>query len=143
MPGSKRFNIRVYGIWMREGQILVNEELIRGESIVKFPGGGMEWGEGTIECLKREWQEEFGIDIEVTDHFYTTDYFQPSAYDDSQVVSIYYWVDSQAHPAKIVNQQEGDKAYWLPIQDIEFDTFPLPIDRIVGNMLCKLFGTAK
>ena len=89
---DKRFNIRVYGIWIQDNKILVNEEMIRGKQIIKFPGGGLDWGEGIKNCLVREWKEELNIDIEVLSHFYTTDFFQPSAYDNSQVISIYYFV---------------------------------------------------
>jgi 8-oxo-dGTP diphosphatase len=86
---EKRFNIRVYGICIQGGKVLINEELIRGQKVIKFPGGGLDWGEGTIACLKREWREELAIDINVTGHFYTTDFFQDSAFDNSQVISIY------------------------------------------------------
>ena len=34
--------------------------------VTKFPGGGMEFGEGTIDCIKRECMEEFGEEVEVT-----------------------------------------------------------------------------
>jgi 8-oxo-dGTP diphosphatase len=68
---NKRFNIRVYGLWIHNSMVLVNEEVIRGfnRTVVKFPGGGLEQGEGTIDCLKREWKEELGIDIGVLQHF--------------------------------------------------------------------------
>jgi hypothetical protein len=37
-----RFNIRVYGIWIEDGQLLINEELIRGRRVIKLPGGGLD-----------------------------------------------------------------------------------------------------
>lgn len=90
-----RFNIRVYGILVNSaGQLLVSDEIIRGHPVTKFPGGGLEFGEGTRDCLKREFFEECGIEVKVGDHFYTTDFFLPSAFDRSQVISIYYLVSS-------------------------------------------------
>ncbi len=134
---EKRFNVRVYGIWILDDKVLVNEELIRGEKIIKFPGGGLEWGEGTIDCVKREWKEELGIDIEVLDHFYTTDFFQQSAFDSSQVISIYYLVTA-TNPDTIVNHVENERTFWMDTEDITEETFTLPIDRKVGYMLYKM-----
>src|SRR5207344_3401209 len=91
-PGS--FNIRVYGLLINEQrQVLVSDEYIRGDYFTKFPGGGLELGEGTRDCLKREFKEETGLDVIVGDHIYTTDYFQQSAFNpNDQIVSIYYFV---------------------------------------------------
>jgi len=137
---EKRFNIRVYGIWMHEGKLLVNEELIRGQKVIKLPGGGMDWGEGTIDCLKREWKEELALDIEVIDHFYTTDFFQPSAYDQSQVISIYYLITAPV-PETFVNHVEAERTFWLPLHKLTPDTFTLPIDKKVGEMLQVIFSS--
>lgn len=136
---EKRFNIRVYGIWINDGRLLVNEELIRGNKIIKLPGGGMDWGEGTRDCLKREWQEELGIDIEVGEHFYTTDYFQPSAFDNSQVMSIYYLVSANPD-SEIKNLLENERTYWIPLSEVSADSFTLPIDKIVGGMIKQHFA---
>ena len=133
---DKRFNIRVYGIWIERGKILVNEELIRGKKIIKFPGGGLDWGEGIKDCLVREWKEELGLDIHVLDHFYTTDFFQASAYDNSQVISIYYMVTS-AVPAVIINHVANERTYWMDVKEVSPDTFTLAIDKVVGGMLQK------
>ncbi len=131
---AQRFNIRVYGIWLLNGCVLVNEEWIRGKKITKFPGGGLEFGEGTLDCLKREWQEELGMDITVGQHFYTTDYYQPSAYDDSQIMSIYYRVEGDPELA-LTNKNENERTFWVPIVEINADLFTLPIDKRVGGML--------
>lgn len=137
---TKRFNVRVYGIWIHNNRVLVNEELIKGRNIIKFPGGGLDWGEGTIACLKREWKEELDMDIDVLDHFYTTDFFQHSAFDDSQVISIYYFVSGTNPEAAIININEAERTYWMPLQEVSADTFTLPIDKHVGNMLRMMFG---
>jgi len=131
----KRFNVRVYGIWLHENKLLINEELIRGRKVIKFPGGGLELGEGTIEGLKREWKEELNMNIDVLAHFYTTDFFQQSAFDDSQVISIYYLVQGNDPLAAITNHEQNERTYWINTSEITSDTFTLPIDKIVGEML--------
>jgi 8-oxo-dGTP diphosphatase len=86
------FTIRVYGILINDNkQVLVSDEYIRGSYYTKFPGGGLEFGEGTRDCLKREFKEEMDLDVEIGDHLYTTDFFQMSAFrPDQQIISIYY-----------------------------------------------------
>src|SRR3989337_3599557 len=88
-----RFNVRVYGLLItEEKQVLVSDERIRGGLYTKFPGGGLEYGEGTRDCLKREFMEEMNLSVEVGDHIYTTDFFQVSAFNPShQIISIYYF----------------------------------------------------
>jgi ADP-ribose pyrophosphatase YjhB (NUDIX family) len=131
-----RFNIRVYGIWIKDGQVLVNEELIHGRKVIKLPGGGLELGEGTLDGLRREWMEELGLEVVILSHYYTTDFFQQSAFDDSQVISIYYLVTGDTN-AVIQNTQDNERTYWLSLGEMTGDTFTLPIDRVVGGMLLK------
>ena len=90
------FNVRVYGILINEKkQVLVSDEYIRGQYYTKFCGGGLEFGEGTRDCLKREFLEEMNLNIEVTRHLYTTDFFQKSAFHpQQQIISIYYLVNA-------------------------------------------------
>src|SRR5438128_11218936 len=88
-----QFNVRVYGILINEKkQVLVSDEFIRGNYYTKFPGGGLEFGEGTRDCLRREFKEEMNLEVEVGDHIYTTDFFQLSAFHPGQqIISIYYF----------------------------------------------------
>lgn len=137
---ATRFNIRVYGIWIHEDKLLVNEELIKGQTVIKLPGGGLDFGEGIADCLKREWKEELSLDIEILSHFYTTDFFQQSAFDDSQVVSIYYNVAASEVPEEIVNNEANERAYWMDVKEVTASTFTLPIDKIVGNMISRIYG---
>lgn len=129
-----QFNIRVYGLWITDGKVLVSKEKIRGQSILKFPGGGLEFGEGTIDCLKREFMEELQIPINVNDHFYTTDFFQPSAYDSSQVISIYYLI-SPAMPFELPVINDREHFFQLEINEALTASISLPIDKIVAEML--------
>ena len=104
------FNIRVYGLLITEdNKVLVSDEYIRGDYITKFPGGGLEFGEGTRDCLEREFMEEMNLQVTVGDHLYTTDFFQMSAFSPGQqVVCIYYRV----HPLEDIK---------VPIRSKEFD----------------------
>ena len=62
-----------------------------GEEVFKFPGGGLEYGEGLIDGLSREFEEEMGQKIYNVKHYYTTDFFQRSSFKyTDQLLSIYY-----------------------------------------------------
>jgi 8-oxo-dGTP diphosphatase len=112
------FNLRVYGILINEKkQVLVSDELIRGNYYTKFPGGGLEFGEGTKDCLRREFLEEMNLNVEVGDHIYTTDYFQVSAFNPGhQIISIYYH-------AKALEEIK------CPLRDKEFDPIAIGFDE--------------
>ncbi len=87
------FNVRVYGILMNDrDEVLISDERTENVSFTKFPGGGLEYGEGIIDALKREYLEETGMHIEVLEHIYTTDFFEKSSFNESQIISIYYLV---------------------------------------------------
>ena len=90
---SSKFNVRVYGVLISDGAVLVSDEYIKKNKITKLPGGGLEFGEGTKDCLIREFKEELDLNVEIMEHFYTTDFFVTSSFDThSQVISIYYLV---------------------------------------------------
>lgn len=130
-----RFNIRVYGLWIQEGSgILVSEEIIGSRKIVKFPGGGLEPGEGTVDGLKREWMEELNVEIVIDDHFYTTDFYQRSAWDDSQVLSIYYKLRPLS-PVAVPFHNGTEYFYFHALDRGLTELLSLPIDKIVAQKL--------
>ncbi len=146
----KGFNVRVYGILVHENKLLVSDEHIKGMNVTKLPGGGLEYGEGTIECVVREFKEELDLDIEVVSHFYTTDFFVNSAFSsNNQVLSIYYIVKpkEEFNPKNIrfkiatelfdfEQKIEGAQSMrWVSLDSISDNDFTLIIDKRIGEML--------
>lgn len=147
------FNVRVYGILINdENQILVSDEYIRGKFYTKFPGGGLEQGEGTRDCLKREFKEEMNLNVEVLEHLYTTDYFQESAFNpQDQIISIYYFVkalepirfhltnskneftEEQLNIYKQTSQIETFR--FIDLENFSEEDVSLPIDKTVASIL--------
>lgn len=85
-----KFNIRVYGIFINEKhELLVTDEFQLGTKMTKFPGGGLHFGEGTADCLRREMREECNQEIERITHYYTTDFYQKALFfENHQLISI-------------------------------------------------------
>lgn len=134
------FNIRVYGLLIQQNKILLCEEIIHGNKIIKFPGGGLEFGEGTINCLKREFKEELGIEISDISHFYTTDFFVESIFRSTdQVISIYYKVvyedliDLSKYNTSEIN------FFWKELNELNVEDVTLPIDKVVVELLASSY----
>ncbi len=147
------FNIRVYGILINEHhEVLVSDELIKGNYYTKFCGGGLEIGEGTINCLVREFKEEMNLEIEVISHLYTTDFFQKSLFNPNhQLISIYYLVkamepinvpirttafefdETQLNIYKKTGQIESFR--FVNWNEFSAETMTLPIDKIAAKMV--------
>ena len=93
-PEIKHFNIRVYAVIMKDNRyVLLSDEYMMDMKMTKFPGGGLNFGEGPADGVRREAMEEFKQEIEIIRHYYTTDFFQRSMFfNDHQVISIYWLV---------------------------------------------------
>ena len=149
------FNIRVYGILINEKkQVLVSDEYIRGNYYTKFPGGGLEFGEGTRDCLQREFKEEMDLDVEVGEHLYTTDFFQMSAFNpEHQIISIYYAAKAlepikaplrdkafdfdEAQLSVYETKKEIETFRFINWEDFSAESVTLPIDKVIATIVKK------
>jgi len=149
------FNIRVYGILTDEKQgVLVADEIVRGGYYTKFPGGGLEFGEGTRDCLKREFMEEMGLNVNVGEHIYTTDFFQMSAFNpEHQIISIYYYAHAleeikaplREQPFQFDENQmktyentgETETFRFISWEEFSPESVSLPIDKVVAELVKK------
>lgn len=140
-----QFNVRVYGLLINNnGELLISDEQEYGMQITKFPGGGLEYGEGLIEGLKREFVEECNAEVEVINHFYTTDFFVKSAFNDSQIISVYYVVNNLSSlnlsfktiPFDFEGEGEILQAFrWIKLTDLKVEDFTFATDQHVAKLL--------
>ncbi|MFN6375473.1 MAG: NUDIX domain-containing protein [Chitinophagia bacterium] len=152
------FNLRIYGILITDdNQVLVSDEYIRGGYYTKFPGGGLEFGEGTRECLAREFMEEMNLPVRVGEHLYTTDFFQMSAFNpDHQIVSIYYRVypleeikvplrdrpfDFDEQQLAVYQEKRETETFRLvPMEEFHAGSVTLPIDKVVSEIVKSMYS---
>jgi len=148
-------SIRVYGILINEQrQVLVSDEYIRGNYFTKFPGGGLEVGEGTKDCLAREFIEEMNLKVAVGEHIYTTDIYQQSAFNAAhQILSIYYFAkaieeikvplrnkifDFDEQQLKIYESTKQIETFrFINWTDFSSEAMTLPLDKIAAGIVKK------
>jgi 8-oxo-dGTP pyrophosphatase MutT (NUDIX family) len=142
----KYFNLRVYGLIINEKlEILLSDECRFGHFFTKFPGGGVEKGEGVIDALHREFREELNLEIEQATPFYYNDFYQESAFrKEDQIVSFYYLVKCDNSKIKVKTyeipfQEETEKQRWISIGFLKENDLTFPIDKVVVDKLKKHF----
>ncbi len=151
MSSDGNFVIRVYGIVVNNKlEVLLSDEFQLGMRMTKFPGGGLEYGEGTIDALKREIREECnGQEIKNIKHFYTTDFFQEALFHhNKQLLSIYYLAEISGRVKFKVSEnhfdfneeKNGSQSFrWVKIKNLNEDDITFPIDKFVAGKLKKYY----
>ena len=130
------FNVRIYGLLVHENRLLIIREPFAGMIIDKFPGGGLEFGEGTIDCLKREFKEELNLEIEVLEHIYTQDFFLASRFDENeQILMIYYKVTAKDIAQLEVLDPDIQTLIWKDLNEVTTKDLSLPTDKLVLEMV--------
>ena len=139
-----RYNLRVYGLLRNEDKILITHENRAGMIMTKFPGGGLEMGEGLADCLVREFEEELKVTVSVGDLFYVNEFMQVSKFNAAdQLISFYFWVhieDLEEIPTqeKIGELKKAQQIFqWKEISKLKPENFTFPIDKIVSERLAN------
>ncbi|MCX8524967.1 NUDIX hydrolase [Chryseobacterium formosus] len=132
-------NVRVYACVVKDKKVLTLFEEYAGQPLMKFPGGGLEYGEGLTDCLKREFEEELNVHIEIVEHLYTQEDFLVSRFkSNEQLLTIYYMVNITNEEDFIILDPCIEKIDWIPI-DVSENPFTLPVDKIVFDKLKEKF----
>ncbi|HQV01735.1 MAG TPA: NUDIX domain-containing protein, partial [Bacteroidia bacterium] len=136
------FNVRVYGLLIHQQNLLLADESFAGKTFTKFPGGGLQFGESTVDCLKREFMEEYGWDVIVKQHFYTTDFFVPSVFDArQQVLAVYYFVEVNETLLSFnsLHALDGSGSLrWKSLNTLVIADVTFPIEKHVVHLLLQL-----
>ncbi|MBD1421778.1 MULTISPECIES: NUDIX domain-containing protein [Sphingobacterium] len=144
------FNVRVYGLLITDTkEILISDEKTLNVSFTKFPGGGLEYGEGLIDALKREFMEECQLEIDIVRHIYTTDFYEKSSFNDSQIISIYYQVqakspilfDIKTSPFDFSKEKQQEKMEvfrFMPIDGLQEADLTFKTDKMAWHQFKEL-----
>ncbi len=114
--GRSRFQMRVAGLAFRDGHVLVHRAV--HESFWTFPGGRAEIGETSEDTLRREMQEELGVDATVVRLLWSVENFFHYEERDWHELGLYYLMELPASfpfdPQEIVHRVQDDD------NDLEF-----------------------
>ncbi len=147
MKNPETFIVRVYGIILNaEHEVLLTDEFQLNRKMTKFPGGGLEYGEGTIDCLRREIREECnGQELKNIRHFYTTDFFQQAFFfEKQQIISIYYLAELKNTVSFTISRKQfdfekmenGSQSFrWIKLNELKEGDLSFPIDKFVAGKL--------
>lgn len=123
--------IGVAVIWNDQNQILIDRRRQEGllGGLWEFPGGKIEPGETVEACIRREIQEEIGIDIEVGDRLITIDH----TYTHFRVtLNVHHCRYMSGEPRPI----ECDEVRWVTVDELEQYPFPKANVQIIEAIRC-------
>ena len=117
------------GLIWKEGKILIatRPKGTHLEGFWEFPGGKQEEGENLKECLKRELEEELGIEVMVDELFLTVDHEYPDKRISLHVFNC-TWLKGEPVPL------QGQKIRWVMLPDLSKLRFPPPDVRVIETL---------
>ncbi len=119
----------VAGVWQRQGRVLLARRPAHAMlgGLWEFPGGKVEPGETHAQALRREWQEELGVDIDVGEGLGTFKH----AYSHFRITLYAYRVRAvHGEP----EPRQHDALAYVPIDAL--DTYPMgKVDREIARVL--------
>jgi len=137
------FNIKVFGLLVKDDKILVSDELLGSNAVTNFPGDELEFGQSIEECLIRSFKDALDINVKIDRLFYVNDFYQASPVDArEQIVSIYFVIEQL--DSKVIHTVKKTFAFppqikqvfrWMEIEKIRQMDFTSLVDQEVIKML--------
>ena len=134
---------RVYGFLINNSrQVLVSAERFKGIPLIKFPGGGVEWGEGLQDALIREFKEELKISIRVNENIYFNDFPVESAIDKRYQVQAFFYHVEPLEPMRFSTvlsleppEKNTENFIWVDLENLSEELFTFEIEKQAARTL--------
>ena len=143
----RRFNVRVYFFLLDrplidgqpdpDSQVLLSDEFLSGKNCTKWPGGGLEFGEGPRECALREAEEELGQPIALGPLVHATGNFVRSSWRGEEQVLCQYYLATLISPVEFrvateLHAYPGENAEsfrWKPLSKVDKQDLTFEVDQ--------------
>ncbi len=127
-----RFSLRIYGVLVEAGLLLMTRSIFLGREFVNFPGGGVELGEAPLAALRREFLEETGLTVKPQRVLYASEGFHRSTQVPMQIVSVYWLVTRGRGALKAAgNGEDVVSLFWAPLGRIPTrEMFPADLEFV-------------
>jgi ADP-ribose pyrophosphatase YjhB (NUDIX family) len=137
------FNIKVFGLLLKDNAVLVSDELHGSNAVTTFPGDELEFGESIEDCLIRSYEDALDIEVKIDQLFYVNDFYQASQIDaKEQIVCIYFIIEQIDHKSiKTVKKTFAFPPHikqcfrWMKIDKIRQMDIASIVDQEVVKML--------
>lgn len=123
---GNKLRLRVSGICFENESILLVKHIGVGRTPFLWapPGGGLQFGETVLECLKREFLEETGLEIEPKEFLFANEYFESPLH----AIELFFRVEVLDGTLRIGIDPEMNPGSQI-IKDVRF----VPFDEIQNN----------
>ncbi len=115
--GERHPRVRVGGIAIHEGRVLLVRHEKAGKSYWLLPGGGVNYGEGLASALRREFKEETNLDIHVGDLVMALDSIAPNG--SRHVLNLCFEVESALGELSLGTDRRVVETKYVPIERVE------------------------
>lgn len=121
---GNKLRVRVCGVLIENNEILVVEHKNIGVNgkFISIPGGGLNFGESIEECLKREFIEETGLEIEIIEFLFLNEYLDLPLH----AIELFYKVKKLggklqlgSDPEMAKNEQILSKVYFVTLNELK------------------------
>lgn len=119
---GNHLRMRVNGILIQDEKILMIKHLMgSGRILWSVPGGGMQFGQNAKSNLKREFEEETGLNVEVIDYLFVHEYLNPPLHALEHFFSV-KWTNGDlklgTDPELTAENQIINEIRWMSLKDI-------------------------
>jgi 8-oxo-dGTP diphosphatase len=135
---GKQVRVRVAGIVVTNGRILLIAHKKRGREYWLVPGGGIDYGESAKDALVREMREELSVRVVVGDLAFACDSIDPSG--GRHVVNLFFRCEIESGTPELGKDRRLSRFDFFSVDEILRTTIHPPCGE---QLVCLMKGIAQ